>query len=84
METLYLLAVDPLAETLGVPNSYGFREERSTAVVLMDLDALRGVAETHRVERGICAISLQKLCMRTLFHNPACLQHNNAISPLNG
>ena len=31
MQALYLLALDPIAETLGDPNSYGFRTERSTA-----------------------------------------------------
>lgn len=31
MQALYLLAVDPIAETLADPNSYGFRKERSTA-----------------------------------------------------
>ena len=31
MQALYLLAVDPISETLGDPNSYGFRKERSTA-----------------------------------------------------
>jgi RNA-directed DNA polymerase len=31
MPALYLLALDPIAETLGDPNSYGFRTERSTA-----------------------------------------------------
>jgi len=31
MQTLYKLALDPIAETTGVPNSYGFREKRSTA-----------------------------------------------------
>jgi|SRR5271157_177875 len=31
MQTLYLLALDPLAETTGDPNSYGFRRGRSTA-----------------------------------------------------
>jgi RNA-directed DNA polymerase len=31
MQTLYKLALDPLAETTGDPNSYGFREKRSTA-----------------------------------------------------
>jgi len=31
MQALYLLAVDPLSETLGDQNSYGFRKERSTA-----------------------------------------------------
>jgi RNA-directed DNA polymerase len=30
-QALYLLALDPIAETLGAPNSYGFRTERSTA-----------------------------------------------------
>jgi RNA-directed DNA polymerase len=31
MQALYLLAVDPVAETTADPNSYGFRKERSTA-----------------------------------------------------
>ena len=31
MQALHLLAVDPVAETLGDPHSYGFRRERSTA-----------------------------------------------------
>ncbi len=31
MQALYLLALDPVAETLADPNSYGFRKERSTA-----------------------------------------------------
>src|SRR3989441_8664447 len=31
MQALYLLALDPIAETLGDPNSYGFRTQRSTA-----------------------------------------------------
>jgi RNA-directed DNA polymerase len=31
MQTLYKLALDPIAETTGDPNSYGFRQERSPA-----------------------------------------------------
>lgn len=31
MHTLYKLTLDPIAETTGDPNSYGFREKRSTA-----------------------------------------------------
>jgi RNA-directed DNA polymerase len=31
MQALYLLALDPIAETQGDPNSYGFRTARSTA-----------------------------------------------------
>jgi RNA-directed DNA polymerase len=31
MQALYLLALDPIAETTGDPNSYGFRPERSPA-----------------------------------------------------
>jgi RNA-directed DNA polymerase len=34
MQALYLLALDPVAETTGDPNSYGFRQERSTADAL--------------------------------------------------
>jgi RNA-directed DNA polymerase len=31
MQALYLLALDPIAETTSDPNSYGFRKERSPA-----------------------------------------------------
>jgi RNA-directed DNA polymerase len=31
MQALYLLAVDPVAESNADPNSYGFRKDRSTA-----------------------------------------------------
>ena len=31
MQALYLLALDPLAESIADPNSYGFRKDRSTA-----------------------------------------------------
>jgi RNA-directed DNA polymerase len=31
MQALYLLALDPIAEVIGDPNSYGFRQERSAA-----------------------------------------------------
>lgn len=31
MQALYLMALSPVAETMGDPNSYGFRQERSTA-----------------------------------------------------
>ena len=31
MQSLYKLVLDPIAETTGDPNSYGFREKRSTA-----------------------------------------------------
>jgi len=34
MQALYLLALEPVAETNGDPNSYGFRRERSTADAL--------------------------------------------------
>jgi RNA-directed DNA polymerase len=34
MQALYLLALDPMAETLAEPNSYGFRVERSPADAL--------------------------------------------------
>jgi RNA-directed DNA polymerase len=30
MQALYLQALEPMAETTGDPNSYGFRKERST------------------------------------------------------
>jgi hypothetical protein len=42
------------------------------------------MAETHGVERGIYAISLQQFRVRALFYDTACLQHNDAVSSLNG
>ncbi|MFO1512760.1 MAG: group II intron reverse transcriptase/maturase [Verrucomicrobiota bacterium] len=36
MQALYLLALEPIAETTGDPNSYGFRRERSTADALFN------------------------------------------------
>ena len=38
MQALDLLALDPIAETTAAPNSYGFRQERSTADALMQCD----------------------------------------------
>jgi RNA-directed DNA polymerase len=35
MQALYLLALDPIAETTADPNSYGFSKERSTADAMM-------------------------------------------------
>jgi RNA-directed DNA polymerase len=35
MQALYKLALDPIAETTGDPNSYGFRKARSTADAIM-------------------------------------------------
>jgi RNA-directed DNA polymerase len=34
MQAVYLQALEPIAETTGDPNSYGFRKERSTADVM--------------------------------------------------
>src|SRR6266404_1756707 len=48
MQALYLLALDPIAETTGDPNSYGFRKERSTADAMMQcyiILARRGSAQ---------------------------------------
>jgi RNA-directed DNA polymerase len=45
MQALYLLALDPVAETTADPNSYGFRPQRSTA------DA---------IEQCFCALGKQK------------------------
>lgn len=43
MQALYLLALDPVAETIADPNSYGFRKMRSTADAMGQcFNALRG------------------------------------------
>ena len=44
MQALYLLALNPIAETTADPNSYGFRPGRSTA------DA---------IEQGFCTVAKQ-------------------------
>jgi RNA-directed DNA polymerase len=44
MQALYLLTLDPIAEVISDPNSYGFRQERSPA------DA---------IEQGFSALSRQ-------------------------
>lgn len=42
MQALYLLALDPIAETTGDPNSYGFRKNRSPAdAIAQSYNALR-------------------------------------------
>jgi RNA-directed DNA polymerase len=42
MQALYLLALEPVAETTGDPNSYGFRKYRSTADAIGQLFTLLG------------------------------------------
>ena len=37
MQALYMLALSPIAETRGDPNSYGFRIERCTADAMAQL-----------------------------------------------
>ena len=45
MQARYLLAVDPIAETWGAPNSYGFRTERATADAIEQ--GCNGLARQH-------------------------------------
>jgi RNA-directed DNA polymerase len=48
MQALYLLALEPIAETTGDPNSYGFRKERSCADAIEQcFNALNG---KHKAE----------------------------------
>ncbi|MDQ3831597.1 MAG: reverse transcriptase domain-containing protein, partial [Candidatus Tectomicrobia bacterium] len=65
MQALYLLALDPIAETLAAPNSYGFRLERPTA------DA---IDQCHRVwsQRGSAPSVLEgdiRSCFDSLSHD---------------
>ena len=39
MQALYLLALDPVAESTADPNSYGFRKDRSTADAIAQLSS---------------------------------------------
>lgn len=48
MQALYLLALLPIAETSGDPNSYGFRPQRSTADAINQ--CFRILAQKHRAE----------------------------------
>lgn len=48
MQALYLLALLPVAETTGDPNSYGFRPERSTADAINQCFGV--LAQRHRAE----------------------------------
>ena len=48
MQALYLLALDPIAEALSDPNTYGFRKERSTADAIQQCHTVlshKGAAE---------------------------------------
>lgn len=48
LQALYLLALDPIAETTGDPNSYGFRRERSTADAIEQ--GFTVLAQRHRAQ----------------------------------
>jgi len=42
MQALYALALSPVAETLGDPNSYGFRPKRSAADAIVQNKEQKG------------------------------------------
>jgi RNA-directed DNA polymerase len=46
MQALYLLGLDPVAETSADPNSYGFRKERSPADAISQCFILLGKKTT--------------------------------------
>jgi len=48
LQALYLVALDPIAETTGDPNSYGFRRERSTADAIEQCFTV--LAQRHRAQ----------------------------------
>ncbi len=53
MQALYLLALDPVAETMADPNSYGFRPERSTAdAIERYFNVLSQQANAHWILEG--------------------------------
>jgi RNA-directed DNA polymerase len=64
MQALYLLALDPVAETTGDPNSYGFRTHRSTADALSQIHtALRWKRSAQWILEGDIAS-----CFDTISH----------------
>jgi RNA-directed DNA polymerase len=53
MQALYLLALEPVAETTAAPNSYGFRPKRSTADAIEQcFNALSGKSDAEWVLEG--------------------------------
>ena len=53
MQALYLLALDPVSETIADPNSYGFRKERSTADAMAQcFNALRQTTSAQWILEG--------------------------------
>ena len=52
MQALYLLALDPIAETQADPNSYGFRPERSPADAIEQCFNSLGKAGLSAVDPG--------------------------------
>lgn len=64
MQALYLLALDPIAETMADPNSYGFRKERSTADAI---DQCHIVLSNRRGARWILEGDIRS-CFSTISH----------------
>ena len=52
MQALYLLALDPVAETMADPNSYGFRPGRSAADAIEQCFIARWQEEQPTVDIG--------------------------------
>jgi RNA-directed DNA polymerase len=62
MQALYLLALEPIAETTGDPNSYGFRRERSTADAIGQcFNALSGPGKPEWVLEGDIAACFDRI-----------------------
>ncbi|WP_459252761.1 reverse transcriptase N-terminal domain-containing protein [Paraburkholderia sp. RL17-373-BIF-A] len=63
MQALWKLALEPVAETLAAPNSYGFRPERSTADAIEQcFITLAGIEFMHRICKG--HFNLAKLSLK--------------------
>ncbi len=69
-QTLHALALDPIAETLADPNSYGFRRERAPvdAIGQCFLVLARGNAAQWILEGDICAC-FDNICQKWLVAN---------------
>jgi RNA-directed DNA polymerase len=52
MQALYLQALEPIAETIGDPNSYGFRKERSTADAIQPCFMVLGKRKSAKMALG--------------------------------
>src|SRR3546814_10172431 len=78
MQALYLLALDPIAETTADPNSYGFRPERSTADAIVQCHLVLGKPTSAK---WILEADIQS-CFDTISHEWRSEEHTSELQSL--